>query len=167
MSLKGSELEGPWQHLTTSFKCGHGQSHKCQSITNSVANGLTRLIHGPSMNGHLTLTIRGPSMDQHPAYPPLSTYLWMPELQWLSGMSPLKTVYSHVVPRHRSPGMFPVFPGMSPLVTHLHSYSPKTQKSWGVHRVSWDVPLVTVYTNVVPSHRSPGISLGLPGMSPY
>ena len=52
-------------------RCCHGQSHiihKCQSIINNVANGLTRLIHGPSINGHIdyfSLTINGPSMDGH------------------------------------------------------------------------------------------------------
>ena len=51
-------------------RCCHGQSyiiHKCQSITNNVANGLTMLIHRPSM-------------DQHSAWSPLSTYPWMPKL---------------------------------------------------------------------------------------
>ena len=30
---------------------------KCQSITNNVANGLTRLIHGPSIHGHLDYSL--------------------------------------------------------------------------------------------------------------
>ena len=71
--MSGATMDNPVSSINVKY-------HQQFWIT---TNGVTRHIHGPSMNGHLdyslNLTIHGPSMDQHSASPPLSKYPWMPE----------------------------------------------------------------------------------------